>query len=114
MMVVMVAPVAPAVATVVIPAAMVTTPAAVMAAMMMPAIVAPVTITVMVVDGHELGLRSDIGERQRLGTADAEADREGEAGGEAAASDEQRVGAKSHDGLPVSGGRRHLDPVRRT
>jgi hypothetical protein len=122
MVVVMVAPVASAVAPVVVPAAMVAAPTTMMAApaaivsavlvmVVPPPAIAPVVIVVVVVmDGNEGGLRRDARERHRLDAGGAETGREGETGGGEATAVQPRLETKSHGGLQNSDGSRTPRP----
>lgn len=117
----MVAPVASAVAPVVVPAAMVAapttmmaTPAAIVSTVMVmvvpPPAIAPVVIVVVVMDGNEGGLRRDARERHRLDAGGAETGREGETGGGEATAVQPRLETKSHGGLQNSDGSRTPRP----
>lgn len=107
----MVTPVAPAVAAVVIPAA-VAAPAPIMPAMVVAATVAAIAVPVVIMDAHETGFGLE--ERHRLGTRRSETDGDGEAGHEGAAALEESSVAKSHDGLPICQGRNHAGLSRTT
>lgn len=112
MMVVM-APTAPPVAVIVVPAAMPATPAAIVPAMVMvmAVTVAPIAVAPVIMHEENAGLRREFLSRHRLRAGCPKTNHDGEADGEGATALKEGSRATCHDDLPIHPGRETLRPV---